>query len=187
MRNFALRQFALIVALLSLAGCSSEKPLQILGDVPDFQLLDQDGKDFKGSVLEGHVWVADFVFTTCQGPCPRMTSHMRQIQDATDKSIRLVSFSVDPDNDTPAALSAYAKGFSADTSRWHFLTGDKALLSSLGKDTFKLGGIGESVDHSTRFVLIDGKGRIRGYYGLADGGVVSKIARDAEALQKDKR
>ncbi len=180
-----MRTAALFLALLSLTGCHSEKPLQLLGEVPDFQLIDQDGKDFKGSSLEGHVWVADFVFTTCQGPCPRMTAHMKQIQEATDSSVGLVSFSVDPDNDTPAALSAYAKGFNADTSRWHFLTGDKKLLGSLGKDTFKISGVGEGVDHSTRFVLVDGKGRIRGYYGLADGGVVSKIAKDAAALKKE--
>lgn len=181
-----MRKLVLLLSFVSLVGCGSEKPLQMLGDVPDFQLLDQDGKDFKGSSLEGHVWVADFVFTTCQGPCPRMTAHMRQIQDATDSSVGLVSFSVDPDNDTPAALAAYAKGFSADTSRWHFLTGDKKVLASLGKDTFKISGVGEGVDHSTRFVLIDAKGRIRAYYGLADGGVVSKIAKDAAALKKEK-
>ena len=174
-----------VLPLIALSGCAPQKPLQMLGEVPQFQLLDQDGKDFQGKSLEGRVWIADFVFTTCQGPCPRMSSHMRQIQDATNKSVQLVSFTVDPDNDTPPALAAYAKGFGADLSRWHFLTGEKAVLNSLGKDTFKLQGVGEGVDHSTRFVLIDAKGRIRGYYGLAEGGVVSKIAKDAAALEKE--
>lgn len=180
-----MKNTALLLTLFALAGCAPRKPLQMLGEVPDFQLLDQDGRDFKGASLNGRVWVADFVFTTCQGPCPRMSSHMRQIQDATDPNVQLVSFSVDPENDTPAALSAYAKGFGADPARWHFLTGDKALLGSLGKDTFRLNGVGEGVDHSTRFVLIDAKGRIRGYYSLSDGGVVSKIAADAAALKKE--
>jgi protein SCO1/2 len=180
-----MKKLVLLLPLLGLWACAPQKPLQILGEVPDFELIDQDSRDFKGKSLEGRVWIADFIFTTCQGPCPRMSSHMRQIQDATDPSVQLVSFSVDPDNDTPAAFAAYAKGFGADLSRWHFLTGDKAVLNSLGKDAFKLGGIGGGVDHSTRFVLIDMKGRIRGYYGLADGGVVSKIAKDAAALKKE--
>jgi protein SCO1/2 len=174
-----------LLPLLGLWACAPQKPLQILGEVPDFQLVDQDGRDFKADSLRGKVWIADFIFTTCQGPCPRMSSHMRQMQDATDKGVQLVSFSVDPDNDTPAAFAAYAKGFGADLSRWHFLTGEKAVLNSLGKDTFKLNGIGEGIDHSTRFVLVDAKGRIRGYYGLSEGGVVSRIAKDAEALKKE--
>jgi len=180
-----MKKILLMLPLFALSACAPQKPLQMLGEVPEFQLTDQDGKDFKGTSLAGRVWVADFVFTTCQGPCPRMSSHMRQIQDATDKSVQLVSFSVDPENDTPPALAAYAKGFGADLSRWHFLTGEKSVLNSLGKDTFKLQSVGEGVDHSTRFVLVDAKGRIRRYYGLADSGVVSKIAKDAAALAKE--
>lgn len=174
-----------LLPLILLVGCAPEKKLQVLGEVPEFQLRDQDAKDFHGKTLQGKVWIADFVFTTCQGPCPRMSSRMRQIQDATEGAVQLVSFSVDPDNDTPAALSAYAKGFGANLSRWHFLTGDKGVLNSLGKDTFKLQSVGEGMDHSTRFVLVDAKGRIRGYYGLAEDGVVSRIAKDIAALKKE--
>lgn len=180
-----MKKLLVLMAVCGLSACAPQKPLQVLGEVPPFQLLDQSGQDFQGKSLDGHVWVADFVFTTCQGPCPRMTSHMKQIQEATGPGVKLVSFSVDPDNDTPTALAAYAKGFGADLARWSFLTGDKKVLNSLGKDTFKLQGVGEGIDHSTRFVLIDAKGKIRAYYSLADGGVVSKIAKDAAALEKE--
>ena len=181
------RRVAAAATLLGLftAACKLPRALQDYGIVPEFTLTSQTGQPFGNRDLAGKVWVANFIFTTCQGPCPRMTSHMRRIQDATGANVKLVSFSVDPDNDTPTALSAYAKGFGADLSRWSFLTGDKKVLNSLGKDTFKLQGVGEGVDHSTRFVLIDAKGRIRGYYSLAEDGVVSKIAKDAAALQKE--
>jgi protein SCO1/2 len=174
-----------LLPLLLLAGCSSEKPLKVLGEVPDFELTDQQGQRFGMPSLKGHVWVADFIYTTCQGPCPRMSSHMRALQNATDPSVRLVSFTVDPDNDTPAALAAYAKRFAAEDRRWSFLTGDKETLNALDHDAFKLGSIGAGMDHSTRFVLVDGKGRIRGYYGIAEGNPVSRIAHDAGRLEKE--
>jgi protein SCO1/2 len=178
-----MRRFLLIAVLL--AGCTPDKPLLILGNVPNFQLISQKGVPFDRTSLDGHVWVADFVYTTCQGPCPRMSSHMRALQKKTGPSLKLVSFTVDPDNDTAPVLAAYAKLFSADESRWSFLTGEKETLNTLDRDVFKLGTIGAAMDHSTRFVLVDRRGRIRGYYGIAEGNPVDKIAHDAERLEKE--
>ncbi len=176
-----MRRYLLFLTLL--AGCARDKPLQNFGAIPAFQLTNQQGKPFDRSDLDGHVWVADFVFTNCQGPCPRMSSHMRSLQNSTGPSVKLVSFTVDPDNDTPPVLAAYAQRFGADASRWSFLTGDKTTLNMLDQDAFKLGTIGAGMDHSTRFVLVDKKGRIRGYYGIAEGDPVAKIARDAARLE----
>ncbi|HVV46954.1 MAG TPA: SCO family protein [Bryobacteraceae bacterium] len=174
----------LVLVVAALCGCG--RPLPKLGEVPHFQLTDQAGKNFDSSVLDGHVWVADFVFTNCEGPCPRMTSHMHQLQTRTDKDIRLVSFTVDPARDTPPVLAAYAKKFAYDASRWSFLTGEIATLNNLDEKAFKLGTVAEGeLDHSTRFALVDQKGRIRGYYGLSDGNPVEQIAKDAERLQKE--
>jgi protein SCO1/2 len=174
----------LVLVVAALCGCG--RPLPKLGEVPHFQLTDQSGKTFDSSVLNGHVWVADFVFTNCEGPCPRMTSHMHQLQAKTDKDIRLVSFTVDPARDTPPVLAAYAKKFAYDASRWSFLTGEIATLNNLDEKAFKLGTVAEGeLDHSTRFALVDQKGRIRGYYGLSDGNPVEQIAKDAERLQKE--
>ncbi|MEP6715093.1 MAG: SCO family protein [Terriglobia bacterium] len=172
-----------LLAFILLTGCARDKPLQVLGSVPAFQLTNQQGQVFSSSALEGHVWVADFIFTNCQGPCPRMSSHMRALQNKTDAAIQLVSFTVDPDRDTPPVLTAYAKQFGADASRWSFLTGDKATLNTLDRDAFKLGNLGAEMDHSTRFVLVDKKGQIRGYYGIAEGDPVAKIAHDAARLE----
>jgi protein SCO1/2 len=174
-----------LVLVLLLAGCASDKPLRILGDVPPFELTNQQGKTFTRASLDGHVWVADFIYTTCQGPCPRMSSRMRALQNKTDPSVKLVSFTVDPQNDTPPVLAAYGKRFAADDSRWSFLTGSKDTLNMLDHDAFKLGTIGAGMDHSTRFVLVDKKGRIRGYYGIAEGDPVAKVAHDAARLEKE--
>ncbi|HWE00120.1 MAG TPA: SCO family protein [Bryobacteraceae bacterium] len=168
-----------------LVACGREQPLPVLGSVPQFQLTDQLGHPFEGAMLDGHVWVADFIFTHCEGPCPRMSSHMRAIQKETDPSVRLVSFTVDPANDTPPVLESYGRNFGADDSRWRFLTGDPATLNSLDHDAFHLGNVGAGLDHSTRFVLIDKKGRIRGYYGIAEGDPVARISKDAVRLEKE--
>ncbi len=166
-------------------GCSRRQPLPVLGQVPKFELTDQTGKSFGRSALDGHVWIADFIYTHCEGPCPRMTSHMRAMQKRTDPSVRLVSFSVDPANDTPAVLEAYGKQFGADDSRWKFLTGDAAVLDKLDRDAFHLGNLGAGLTHSTRFVLVDKTGRIRGYYGIAQGDPSSQVSTDAERLEKE--
>ena len=175
----------LLPLVLLLAGCNREKPLPVLGEVPHFELTDQHGQPFQGSTLQGHVWVADFIFTTCPGPCPRMTSTMHAVQKATAAAVRLVSFTIDPQHDTPEALAAYSRKFAADDTRWSFLTGAVATLNMLAFDAFHLGTVDAALEHSTRFVLVDGKGRIRAYYGFADADVVNRVAHDAERLRKE--
>ena len=101
----------LVLLALLLTGCAKQKPLEVLGEVPQFQLTDQQGRPFTRSALDGHVWIADFIFTTCQASCPRMSARMRALQKSTDPAIKFVSFTVDPDNDTAPVLEAYAKRF----------------------------------------------------------------------------
>lgn len=173
---------ALSFALLG--ACSKQKPLPEYGAVPQFQLTNQEGHPFARSALDGHVWIADFIFTNCESSCPRMSSKMHSIQKATDPNVKLVSFTVDPARDTPPALEAYGKKYSADEKRWSFLTGSPATLQMLDRDAFKLGNL--NMDHSTRFVLIDKQGNIRGYYGLFDGDAVSRLEKDAARLEADK-
>jgi len=174
-----------ILAAVSLAGCGREKPLPVFGEIPAFELTSQQGRQFDRSALDGHVWVADFIYTNCEGPCPRMTAHMHVLQGKTGANVKLVSFSVDPARDTPAALEEYGKKFGVDDSRWTLLTGDPKTLNMLDHDAFKLGELGVNMDHSTRFVLVDKKGRIRGYYGIAEGDPVARIAKDADRLEKE--
>ena len=170
---------------LLLVGCA-HRSLPVLGDVPAFELTDQLGRTFSStSSLSGHVWVADFVFTNCEGPCPRMSSHMHALQSKTDAAIRLVSFTVDPKRDTPEVLNEYSKKFGVDIARWSFLTGPVPTLNALDEKAFKLGTIGDEIEHSTRFALVDKKGHIRGYYGLSDGNPEDKIAKDAATLEEE--
>jgi protein SCO1 len=178
------------VALLALAltGCAAKPPLPVLGEVPDFQLTSQTGAHIDRDTLRGHVWVADFFFTTCPGPCPRMSSQMHQIQKATASTpdVRLVSFTVDPAQDTPAVLAAYGKHFLADPGRWYFLTGAQSSLDHLGLAGFKLNAVDGSLDHSTRFALVDRAERIRGYYASSDDDFLDRLLRDLRQIEREK-
>ena len=178
----------LLVLTAILAGCAARQPLPILGQVPEFQLTAQNGETVTRHSLEGHVWVADFMFTTCPGPCPRMSSQMRQVQTETTKmsDIKLVSFTVDPDHDTPPVLAAYAKHFLAEPGRWYFLTGAQTSLDELGRNGFKLNPVDGSLDHSTRFVLVDRAGQIRGYYSSSDDDFLKVLLRDVRRLEPEK-
>ena len=171
---------ALLAAALLLPACRQAPALPVLGEVPGFQLTAQTGQPFDRASLDGKVWVADFFFTTCTGPCPRMSAQMRQVQNATASfpDVRLVSFTVDPAHDTPEVLAAYAKRFRAQAGRWFFLTGETAALDTLAHNVFKLNSVDGSLVHSTRFVLVDRKGRIRGYYTSSDDDFMSRLLRD---------
>jgi protein SCO1/2 len=151
---------------LALAGCRRAPDLPVFGSISDFTLTSQDGHEFNSRTLAGKVWVADFFFTSCMGPCPRMGSQMRKIELATKRypNVRLVSFTVDPAHDTPTILAAYSKHFQAEPERWLFLTGAAQTLNRLCRQDFKLGNVDGSLMHSTRFVLVDSQTRIRGYY-----------------------
>ncbi len=175
----------LILAAATLMSCAPHQALPVLGAVPDFELTDQSGGMFKGSTLRGHVWVADFIYTNCPGPCPLMSQRMKRILTATAAipDVQLVSFSVDPARDTPRALREYAKRFGASAGRWTFLTGDAKTLEHLDRDAFKLGDLDAALNHSTRFVLVDEKGRIRAYYTMGQEKMVERIAGDAARLR----
>ena len=178
-------RLTLFTACLFLAACGQKPPLPIIGDVPRFQLTDHLGRNFDSSALDGHVWVADFIFTNCEGPCPRMSSHMKALQSKTDSAVKLISFTVDPARDTPAVLADYAKKFEDDSKKWLLLTGSVATLNMLDEDAFKEGSVGGEIEHSTYFALVDKKGHIRGMYGLSSGDPVEKIAKDAARLEKE--
>jgi protein SCO1/2 len=182
MTRVTLLAFCLAVALPS---CRTKQPLMTYNAVPEFTLTDQNGDAFASQArLDGKVWVADFIFTTCTGPCPRMTSQMKQVQGKLDglPDVKLVSFTVDPDNDTPPALDAYARRFGAQPDRWHFLTGPKDTLHSLNREAFMLGNVDGSLDHSTRFILIDKQSRVRKYYHTNEGDFVPELLADIRTL-----
>lgn len=166
-----------------------ESPLSRLAvhhQLPDFALTNQHGHALALADLEGKVWVADFIFTSCPTICPPMTDEMTRLQDefATEPDLRFVSFSVDPERDTPAVLSRYADSFGVDHSRWSFLTGEKASIYQLAHDGFNLavGHQGSEILHSTRFVLVDRGGNVRGYYDSRIKANLRHLRRDIKTL-----
>ncbi|HLH43159.1 MAG TPA: SCO family protein [Bryobacteraceae bacterium] len=170
-----------------LAGCDRRADLPKLADVPRFTLTDQTGADFDSAKLANHVWVADFIFTNCPGPCPRMSSQMRQVQTALAVSdVRLVSFTIDPARDTPQALSDYAVRYAARPGVWYFLTGPVESLRHLDRDVFHLGDIDGTLQHSTRFVLMDRKSRVRGYYLTSEPDAIPRLISDAKRLLRER-
>ena len=176
-----------ITVLLLLAACAQAPPLPIYGQIPRFDLTAQTGQPFDSGSLDGHIWIANFVYTTCPGPCPMMSHQMHGIQESTaaTPAVKLVSFTVDPEHDTPPVLTEYAKHFKADPARWTFLTGDMARLNDLGLNAFKLNKVDGNLDHSTRFVLIDGRRRIRGYYLSSDDAFPKNLLADLHRLQRE--
>lgn len=204
MRSLSFQKFLWVLLLLSIGAAlglyawqqqplppelSSPAALPFSAVIPEFQLTDSQGRPFGSPSLQGRVWIADFIFTSCAGACPLMSSHMADLQKQLPPEIHLVSVSVDPVRDTPDRLAAYAQRYQADPARWHFLTGDPARISVLVQQGFYLS-VAEGTDpaepitHSQRFVLVDGQGRIRGYYDSTDPKMLEQLRRDAGSLLK---
>ncbi len=136
--------------------------------------------------LDGKPYVANFIFTRCPTICPTFTAKMASIQKKTGDGLNLVSFSVDPEFDTPEKLAEYAKKYEA-TPRWTFLTGERAAMENIvikGMMQTMVKGDGSlmSIGHGSHFVLVDGKQQIRGFYRFNDDDSVEKVVRDANAI-----
>ena len=182
-----------LVALAIFAGLQARprtgNDLPIYGPVADFTLTNQAGGVVTLADLRGKVWIADIIFTRCAGPCPVMTRHMKDLQDALPaaSSVKLVTLTTDPEFDTPPVLQAYGKRFGADTNRWMFLTGTKPEIGRLAIDSLKLTAIEKKPEerdaandlfvHSTIFVVVDRQGRLRGVFETTGAGVDAKQAK----------
>jgi len=186
--NQSLRLAVLAGAAFVLAGCHLGSGLPVYGRVPKFDLVRESGQPFDQTDVAGRVWVANFFFTSCHGPCPRMSAQMKQLQktfeDADD--VALVSFTIDPNTDTPEVLRKYGERFGAIPGRWFFVTGEPRELRKLSKDTFFLNDIGPPFEHSTRFVLIDKQERIRGFYDSSDPDAIKDLVGHIRELQDEK-
>ena len=168
-----------VVFLIALMQ-SDRQPLPVLSRVTGFQLTNQVGQVVSASTLAGHIWVADIVFTRCPGPCVQMTRHLAELQRglAPDSPVKLVSLTADPEFDTMEVLRGYADRFGAQPDRWHFLTGRKPDVYDLAIRQLLLA-VGESDPaqrardadlfiHSTKFVLVDAQGGVRGVFEGTD-------------------
>ncbi len=181
----------------ALPSGKTNSDLPVLGQLSDFQLTERDGSGFDLKRMQNQIWVADFIFTSCQAECPLMNLEMQKIQAAfaDQERVALVSFSVDPETDTPQRLQSYAQKFQAGP-RWWFVTGVKDELYRVATHDFMLAvqdlrpadpnshahhdakpGAASSQPfiHSQTFALVDGKGQIRGFYDSTDAVVIQNL------------
>ncbi len=179
-----------IVMLSHPREVASER-LQPLWVLPEFSLTERSGEAITLADLKGKVWVADFFYTTCPGPCPMLTSRLSTLQQRLggETDVRLVSISTDPEKDTPEVLKLYAQKFGA-SERWLFLTGEKAKIFDLANKGFKLTVVADPVDagspepitHSTKLALVDREGIMRGFYEGTNESSVEQLLRDIRTL-----
>ena len=139
--------------------------------IADFAFTNQNGEVITQKDYENTIYVADFFFTTCPTICPKMTDNMVWLQNQlkSNPEVKLLSFSVTPDIDTPDVLKKYAQEKGVDDSRWNLVTGDKKDIYYLARKSYlavKTGKPEELYDmvHTENFILVDKNKRIRGFY-----------------------
>ncbi|MEI6231899.1 MAG: SCO family protein [Planctomycetota bacterium] len=167
------------IVMPSKSDAPRPEDLAVLGRVSDFKFTDQDGKTVEAKDLLGDVWVATFIFTHCAGTCPVITLQLanldKEIKDLPN--VKLISFSMDPDNDTPEVLKKYIQKQEAVSPRWKFLTGPKSEMFRITRDDFKLvvkeqpDSKDDPIIHSSKIVVVDAQGYIRARFdGIGNDG-----------------
>ena len=179
------------VSLKNTRPATPSVPLEKFALVPEFKLTDQSGATFGSADLQGKIWIANFIFTRCKGPCPLISTRMAELNGKLKKihdEVKLVSFTVDPEHDTPEVLSKYGANLGANPADWKFLTGTpeatneitlKGLLQPLAKEP------DGTPAHSQRFVIVDDEGWIRGFQNGEDPEVVQKLMVDIGELLRE--
>jgi protein SCO1 len=170
----------------STAGRSGDGRLPTLWDVPRFAFANRDGRVIDQTTLRGEVWIADFIFTRCVTLCPVTTAKLnvlRRLLAPTD--VGFVSFSVDPEHDTPEILEAYARKWNAD-SRWLLLRPPAAEVNEFARRMnapFEHTAMPlEPILHTSMLFLVDRRGRVRGLYASLDDAAVLRLVADATKL-----
>ena len=156
-------------------------------NAPAFSFVDQDGKKVTNQDLRGHVWIADFFFTQCTSACPILTSKLLLLQkQLKSPGIRFISFSVDPEHDSPEALKKYAQLWEGDESRWRLLSTDPnglaAVASAMKVDVARVDDKDNPIRHSSLFMLVDSQGKVRGIYDSIDNDALNQLVEEAKSL-----
>ena len=175
-------------------GSDTDERLKLYGSVPDFSLTERSGEEIGLAKLRGKIWIADLIYTTCTDTCPLQTAAMAKLQEefADNPEVQLVSFTVDPERDTPKVLSLYADKHRANAKRWYFITGQRDRIIRLIQEGFHLSvatlpndsDANGMIPHSPRFVLVDKEARIRGYYESREIESLLRLKNDIETLLK---
>jgi len=180
----------------------AQKPvLPIIGNdqnhhVSAFSFINQDGRKVTDADVKGKVYVVEYFYATCKGICPRMNENLAKVYAAFkgNKNVMILSHTVDPVKDTVGALKAYSLRFDADGKQWMFLTGDKKKLYDMARYSYLINAedtangvtITDDFIHDKHYVLVDGLGRVRGFYDGTSMDDVNKLIADINLLQKEK-
>jgi len=163
-----------------ITGCSSNEQqpwaeLPTIKKAPQFSVVNYDGTVLTSARLQGTPWVASFMFATCEGVCPIMNHHLAQMQRDYGDAVRFVSFSVDPETDSLPVLAAYARQYGARPGVWFITRTQLDSVRALSRDGFLLSDPITPDLHSSRFVLVDEQGMIRGYFNSLDSSDVALL------------
>lgn len=199
-----MKKIILFIGILSLfiTSCQQKKlpiffPLKVEanGDttyqtIAHFEMKNQLGETVTEKDLEGKIYVVDFFFTTCPGICKKMTNEMHEIQKqfADNKEVKFVSFSIDTETDSVSQLKRYAEHYKIPATQWHLLTGKQFDATHISQDIFHLSAFRDAegiIQHDERYVLVDKKGRIRGYYHVSEPEKLKQLAEDIHFLTKN--
>lgn len=194
------------ISLFTLISCAEKDGLPILGEssvevgtgkmlyytTPEFNLTNQLSKKVSSKEFEGKIQIVDFFFTSCPTICPKMTNHLKSVEEAflKEDKVEIISFSIDPENDTPERLLEYSKLHDIKAEKWTLLTGCKDIIFELAKD-YKVRAFDDSNErelnliHDGTFVLVDGRQRIRGYYNGLEGEDTERLINDIKILLKE--
>lgn len=148
--------------------------------LPSFAVVDQTGAAYTSETMAGHVTIVDFVFTSCPSICPALTTKMATLLGRTDEDVRLLSISVDPENDTPARLTEFLAKHGKPSPRWSLVTGDPTVVEKTVIQGFKIRvtrNQAGSLSHGEHFVVVDKQLRIRGYFEASPSGLDALVER----------
>ena len=162
--------------------------------VSDFSFIDQDSIVVTQSIVNNKIYVADYFFTTCKSICPKMSDQMMRVQFAfkEDPEVMILSHTVDPEEDSPSVLKAYAAKHNSIKGKWYFLTGDKKALYDMARNSYYItampgdGGPDDFI-HSEQVVLVDKEKRIRGFYDGTDYHEVTRLIDEINVLKKEEK
>lgn len=204
--GLALLPLAILAGVLWAQRAASAPALPVLWAAPSFALRDQHDRALSDADLRGRVVVANFIFTRCTDICPiYLSPKMRQVQrllrerGLDERQVMLLSFSADPEYDTPAVLAAYGERFGADERTWRFLTGPLPAMEQVAggfkvamertdppPDSHGTDAAAEppTIAHSGRFFVLDGRWQVRALHRAEDVEPAT-IVYDVEALLRD--
>lgn len=152
--------------------------------VEDFELTRENGETFDRDQLDGKVWVASFFFANCPGFCLTLNRSISDVvKEVADLDVQFVSFSVDPERDTPEVLQKYAEHFEADPAKWVFLTGEMDEIRRVSQESFKVSA--ERETHTNRLFLVGPDGRVQGYFRGTDPTEVRMLKRRIQEVLEE--